>query len=135
MRRVLVVAALVTLVTGAVLVAGQQPTLPGEPQHQFGASVTPAFEGWFNNKDGSKSLLIGYFNRNLNEDIDVPIGPNNRIEPGGPDLGQPTHFLPGRQWGMFTVAAPRDFKPADKFVWSITSNGQTTQIPQIRFEK
>src|SRR5580765_5206110 len=94
-KRVLPVAALVALVTSAVLVAGQQPTLPGEPQHQFGASVTPAFEGWFNNKDGSKSLLIGYFNRNLNEDIDVPIGPNNHFEPGPADRGQPTHFLAG----------------------------------------
>ena len=39
-----------------------------------------------------------------------PIGPNNRIEPAAPDMGQPTHFLPGRQWGMFTVPAPKEFK-------------------------
>ena len=42
------------------------------------------------------------------QELDIPIGPNNRIEPGGPDMGQPTHFLPGRQWGMFTVPVPKD---------------------------
>ena len=44
---------------------------------------------------------------------DIPIGPNNRIEPGGPDMGQPTHFLPGRQYGMFSIPVPREFKPTD----------------------
>ena len=39
----------------------------------------------------------------------MPIGPNNRIEPGGPDMGQPTHFLPGRQSGMFIVTVPKEF--------------------------
>ena len=54
--------------------------------------------------------LVGYLNRNFGQALDVPIGPNNRIEPGGPDMGQPTHFLPGRNWGMFTVPVPKDFK-------------------------
>ena len=44
-------------------------------------------------------------------------------------MGQPTHFLPGRQWGMFTVPAPKDFKPTDSYVWTIVANGQTTSIP------
>ena len=114
--------------TGGVFLSAQQIAIP-EPRRGSGDSVTGAFEGWFYNPDGSRTFLVGYYNRNSRQELDVPIGPNNRIEPGGPDLGQPTHFLPGRQWGMFTVAAPRDFKPTDKFVWSITSNGQTTQIP------
>src|SRR6516162_1018845 len=81
----------------------QAQTLPLEPLHESGTSVTGAFEGWFKNSDGSFSLLLGYFNRNTKQEIDLPIGPDNRIEPGGPDQGQPTHFLTGRQWGMFTV--------------------------------
>src|SRR5207237_7020669 len=60
---------------------------------------------------------------------DGPVGPNNRIAPGAPDIGQPTHFRPGRQWGMFSVAVPKDFKPSDQYVWTITANGQTTSIP------
>ena len=71
--------------------------------HESGASVTGAFEGWFKNPDGTFSLLLGYYNRNQKQELDIPIGPDNRIEPGGPDRGQPTHFLAGRQWGMFTV--------------------------------
>jgi hypothetical protein len=37
-------------------------------------------------------VLVGYFNRNTQQELDLPIGPANRIEPGGPDMGQPTHF-------------------------------------------
>ena len=116
------------LVVGGVLPPGQQTQIP-EPRKQFGSSVTGAFEGWFYNDDGTRGFLVGYFNRNTQQEIDVPIGPNNRIEPGGPDMGQPTHFLPGRQWGMFSVLVPKDFKPSDQYVWTITANGQTTSIP------
>jgi hypothetical protein len=109
-----------------MLLSGQQ--IP-EPRKQFGASVTSAFEGWFVNQDGSRSFLVGYFNRNTQQELDVPIGPNNRIEPGGPDLGQPTHFLPGRQYGMFVVPVPKEFTPQDKYTWTIVANGQSTSIP------
>ena len=111
---------------GGVLVWGQQ--LP-EPRKQFGASITASFEGWYYNADGTRSFLVGYYNRNSQQEIDVPIGPNNRIEPGGPDLGQPTHFLTGRQMGMFTVPVPKDFKPKDQYTWTLVANGQTTSIP------
>ncbi len=110
-------------------VGAQQPAALPEPRKGFGASVTPAFEGWYYNPDGSRSFLIGYYNRNSQQELDVPIGPNNRIEPGGPDMGQPTHFLPGRQWGMFTIPAPKDFKPADQYTWTIVANGQSVTIP------
>ena len=87
----------------------QAQQLPMEPVHDSGQSVTGAFEGWFQNQDGTYSLLVGYFNRNVKEELDIPVGPNNRIDPGGPDQGQPTHFLPRRQWGVFTVTVPKDF--------------------------
>jgi hypothetical protein len=103
-------------------------SLPLEPIHESGASVTGAFEGWFSNADGSFSLLLGYFNRNSKQAVDIPVGPNNRIEPGGPDQGQPTHFLPGRQWGLFTVKVPADFGK-NKITWTIVANGQNTVIP------
>jgi len=113
-------------IAGGVLLSGQ--SMP-EPRKQFGASVTGAFEGWFYNPDGSRSFLVGYYNRNSQQELDVPIGPNNRIEPGGPDMGQPTHFLPGRQWGMFVVNAPKEFTPQDKFTWTLVANGQSMTIP------
>ena len=114
-------------IAGGILLSAQ--TQIPEPRRGFGASVTPAFEGWFYNEDGSRNFLIGYYNRNSQQELDVPIGPNNRIEPGGPDMGQPTHFLPGRQWGMFSIPVPRDFKPPDQYVWTIVANGQSTSIP------
>jgi hypothetical protein len=100
-----------------------------EPLRGFGASVTAAYEGWFDNPDGSHNFLIGYLNRNFNQSVDVAIGANNRIEPGGPDLGQPSHFLPGRQTGVFMVTVPKDFGPKERITWSITVNGQTTSVP------
>ncbi len=113
---------------GGVLLSAQRIAIP-EPRRGSGDSVTGAFEGWYYNPDGSRAFLIGYYNRNSRQELDIPIGPNNHIDPGGPDFGQPTHFLAGRQWGMFSVPAPREFKPDDKYVWSLTANGQTTSIP------
>jgi len=124
MRRRLSVALTLVLGVGA---SAQQ--LPSEPVRQFGQSVTPSYEGWFTNPDGSHSLLVGYLNRNSKEAIDVPIGPNNRIEPGGPDLGQPTHFLPGRQTGVFLITVPKEFTPQQRLTWTIVANGQPMSIP------
>ena len=104
--------------------------LPLEPLHDSGQGVTGAFEGWFKNQDGSFSLLFGYYNRNQKEDLEIPVGPNNRIEPGGPDQGQPTHFLPGRQWGLFTVTVPADFG-SNKLTWTLISNGQPLARRQL----
>ena len=108
---------------------GQSPSsLPLTPTiREKGSSVTPAFEGWYYAKDGSQNLLVGYFNRNTKQELDIPVGPNNRIEPGGPDMGQPTHFAPGRQWGVFTVKLPKDFG-AKKLTWTIVANGLTNAI-------
>jgi hypothetical protein len=111
---------------GHILLSQQ---LPLEPAKQFGSSITGVFEGWFDNPDGSHSFLVGYLNRNRNRAIDLPVGPNNRIEPGGPDLGQPEHFIPGRQSGMFVVTVPKAFGAKERLVWTLTVEGQTTSIP------
>jgi len=111
---------------GAVSPAQQ---VPGGPLREIGAGVTGAFEGWFDNADGTHTLLVGYLNRNAAETVDVPIGPDNRIEPGGPDFGQPTHFLPGRRHGMFTIIVPKEFTPDQRLTWTIVANGQSTVIP------
>lgn len=97
-----------------------QPTLPFEPVHDTGQSITGAFEGWFPNPDGTFSLLLGYYNRNQKQIIEIPLGADNRIEPDGPDHGQPTHFLPGRQWGVFTITVPKDFGEK-KLTWTLVA--------------
>ena len=49
-----------------LLVLAQPPTeLPTAPLENAGQDVTGALEGWFKNPDGTFSLLVGYFNRNL----------------------------------------------------------------------
>jgi hypothetical protein len=119
---------------GAAPVAGQagQGQLPSPLPlslglRERGSSVTGAFEGWYRTKDGGLALLVGYFNRNSKQELDVPVGPNNRIEPGGPDMGQPTRFLPGRYWGVFTIKLPKDFGDK-KLTWTIVANGFTNAI-------
>jgi hypothetical protein len=96
--------------------------------HARGESVTPSFEGWYRNADGTFSLSFGYMNRNFEEALDIPVGPDNRIEPGPEDRGQPTHFVPRRQTGIFTIVVPRDFG-SQKLTWTITAHGQTFSIP------
>ena len=131
MRRIVVsLLASVWLIAGSMVVTRGQSgsSLPIEPVKESGQSVTGAFEGWYQNADGSYTLLVGYFNRNSKQTLDVPIGPDNRIEPGGPDLGQPTHFEPRRQWGVFTIVVPKDFGK-NRLTWTIVANGQTTTVP------
>jgi hypothetical protein len=89
-----------------------------------GQNVTPAYEGWERNPDGSFNLVFGYFNRNWEEELNVPIGPDNEIEPGGPDQGQPTHFLPRRNRFLVRIRVPRDFDKKE-LVWTITTRGKT----------
>jgi hypothetical protein len=120
--------ALCTIVALAIPSFACAQGLPLEPLHDSGQSVTAAFEGWFRNQDGSFSILFGYYNRNQKQDMEIPVGPNNAIEPGGPDRGQPTHFLPGRQWGVFTVTVPKDFGTG-KLTWTLVSRGQTMAVP------
>src|SRR3989442_13052583 len=106
----------------------QAPLLPLGPNRNAGEAGPGGFEGWYYKPDGSINLMVGYFNRNLKQVLDIPVGANNRIDPGGPDYGQPTHFLPRRQWGVFTIPVPKDFGDK-KLVWTLTANGQTTSIP------
>jgi len=119
---------LLSVLIAALFASIHAQNLPLEPLHESGASITGAFEGWFKNSDGTFTLLFGYFNRNTKQEVDIPIGPNNRIDPGGPDRGQPTHFLTGRQWGMFSVRVPADFGK-NKLIWTIVANGQELVIP------
>jgi hypothetical protein len=105
-----------------------QTILPLDPARERGSSITPAYEGWYPNPDGGFSLLIGYYNRNSKQALDIPVGPNNRVEPGDPDQGQPTHFEVGRQWGVFVIKVPKDFG-TNAITWTIVANGEAQTIP------
>lgn len=119
------------LAAALVVLAGLVPSMHGQDiatsdlKFNSGQSVQPAYEGWTQNPDGSRSMWFGYLNRNWQETPDIPAGINNGFGAGSEDLGQPTHFLPRRQAFVFKVNVPADW-PADKdLVWTLTANGTT----------
>ncbi len=98
-----------------------------------GQIVSPAYEGWWPNEDGSFTLFFGYMNSNWEQEFEVPVGPDNYFtltEPGGlddlelealdavmADQGQPAHFYPRRNPFLFTIRAPGDFGDKE-WVWT-----------------
>lgn len=93
--------------------------------YETGRGASPVYEGYVDNDDGSYTMLFGYMNDNWEEELNVPIGPNNSFSPGAADRGQPTHFLPRRNRYVFRVQVPADFGN-DELVWTlITDKGQT----------
>jgi hypothetical protein len=111
---------------GSVRPIGAQ--LPFASIKSSGQTVTPVFEGWYRNPDGTFSLSFGYFNRNAEEVLQIPVGPDNFIEPGSQNQGQPTEFQPRRHWGVFAIKVPADFG-LNQVVWTLTSRGRTYAIP------
>src|SRR5215210_4095076 len=75
-------------------------------KYNSGQSVQPVFEGWSWATDGSINMHFGYLNRNWVEEPNIPVGPNNNIQPGGPDRGQPTYFYTRTQRNLFTINIP-----------------------------
>jgi len=118
---------LIMSVLAGSIVASTQVNLPTvNPQTQFssGQNVVPVFEGWIRNTDGTFTFVFGYFNRNWKEEPVIPAGPDNRLDPGPSDRGQPTYFLPRRQPWVFRVQVPKDWGQQE-LVWTITAHGRT----------
>ena len=115
----------------AVLVAGPVAALqliPLPPNSTTGLTVTPAYEGWYENDDGTYSIAFGYYNRNSEEIIEIPIGPDNMLEPAELEQIQPTRFEEGRTWGIFAVRVPADFGDQE-VTWTLRMKGQTFMVP------
>src|SRR5579871_6084547 len=113
-------------IAGLLFAAGLLLSSPARAQLSYakGQNVSPAYEGWEQNPDGSFKLLFGYMNSNWEEEFDIPIGPGNNIQPGGPDQGQPTHFFPRRNRFVFRVHVPKDWGDKD-LIWTLTTHGKT----------
>jgi hypothetical protein len=108
----------------ALLLFAQLPTELPSTKFSSGQDVQPYFEGWIHNTDGTFDLVFGYFNRNWQQELAISAGAENSVEPGGPDRGQPTYFLPRRQGWVYRVRVPRDFGK-QVLTWTITANGKT----------
>jgi hypothetical protein len=108
-------------------VRAQVPAVKFDVAAARGLVVAPVYEGWYE-VDGTKYALFGYYNRNLDEVVDVPVGPDNHVAPGPVDQGQPARFFPGQYFGVFAVPVPKD-PPATEVIWTLTANGHTLSIP------
>src|SRR4029453_15355387 len=117
---------LVTLWTGAPLVAQTTASQLANLRHWTGQAVAPVYEGFDINPDGSYNMWFGYMNRNYEEEIDIPLGPDNAFEPGG-DRGQPTHFTTRRHKDVFKVTVPKAFA-SQQLVWKLPAHGQAQQV-------
>jgi hypothetical protein len=115
--------ACIALAAIAAAATGAQPDAQSLT-YSRGQNVSPAFEGWERNEDGSFNFLFGYMNRNWEEELDIPVGPDNNVQPGELDQGQPTHFLPRRNRFVFRVRVPPDFGTKE-LVWTLTVRGKT----------
>lgn len=100
-----------------------EPSL-AQIQKASGQNIVPVYEGWERNADGSFNMVFGYMNRNYEEQLDIPIGPDNSISPGPADQGQPTHFYRRRQQFVFKIRVPKDWGQKD-LTWTLTSRGST----------
>ena len=121
--RVIVWAAFLVLTAGVSSVSAQFP-YPGA-RYDRGQDISPTFDGWESNPDGTFSMYFGYYNRNAEEEVDVPIGPENNFDLGDGDQGQPTHFYPGRRWFVFKVVVPKDWPKDKRLVWTLINRGRT----------
>ena len=131
---------------GALLALTAAPLYAQLPEHlrdyplatrgASGESVAPMFNGWIANEDGSVQMIFGFANLNRDNEIDVPLGPNNYLEPAQFDGGQPTHFPVYRRGGFvgiqergaFAITVPADMAGTE-VVWTLTSGGKTYSVP------
>lgn len=108
----------------------QPRRFPGAPEAPTGRPVTPFFEGWYENLDGTYTLSFGYFNRSEDEVLFLPVGSDNFIEPREFDGQQPTVFGTRRHVGVFTVTVPGEFAEGDgRVVWTLRNRGVVHSVP------
>ena len=99
-----------------------------------GQNVAPSFEGWEQNPDGTFNLVFGYMNRNMDEMLHIPVGPDNVLEPGNIDQGQPTYFMPRRNRYVFRIKVPHDFGEKDIGGLGVKEIERRNRAPEVRIE-
>jgi hypothetical protein len=141
MPRSVIALAVATVALGGVSAASASAQdwtrreFPLAPPNASGNFVAPYFDGFYQNEDGTYTLSFGFMNRNEQDLIEIPLGPNNFIEPAEYDGMQPTSFpvvsysgFGGpRERGTFGVVVPEDFE-GDVW-WTLTTDGYTTKVP------
>ena len=136
--------AIAFLIGAPPLGAQRQPQQrPLGPQPDVELRVAPFFDGFYTNPDGTTTFSFGYSNLNREETVEIPLGPDNFIQPKEFDGRQPTSFPPvvfdapdggrgrpdrrDRERGVFTVTVPAGF--TSDVVWTLRHRGQTYSVP------
>ena len=113
--------------------AGEQGVQNLRPR---GQPVVPIFDGWVQEEDGTASLCFGYFNLNFDEALEIPVGPNNYIEPEEYNGLQPTRFNPvplggarkPRHYCVFMINVPQG--GGQDIVWNLRRHyGDNYSVP------
>jgi hypothetical protein len=90
-----------------------------------GQNIQPIYEGWQKMPDGHIVMWFGYLNRNFQEQVDVPVGADNKFDLKA-DMGQPTHFYTRRHLFVFKVDVPDKWPVEKRLVWTVTAHGKTS---------
>src|SRR5438093_13750562 len=112
------------LLVASYLSAQIPSSIPYTGQYNRGQDVVPVYEGWKANPDGTFTMYFGYFNRDYQEELDIPLGPDNSIDPDG-DRGQRTQFYPRRRLFVFKVVVPKAWGFARRVRWTLNLSGKS----------
>ena len=127
-------ATLLAAPSAAQVIPLEQRTFNEQVLRPTGQPVVPLFDGWYENPDGTFGICFGYFNLNIDEAVDIPLGPDNFIEPSEFDGMQPTHFdkVPEanyrRHFCVFSVEGPENCGD-QRVVWTLRSRGEELSTP------
>jgi hypothetical protein len=112
-----------TVAVGAAVAAQQ---LPDAPAKGFGTSITGAYEGWYDNPDGTHTFLIGYYNRNIKRAMDIPVSRTTTLISGRHGT---TDAFSARARRASSVLPSRNPLRRIKLTWTIVANGEPMTIP------
>ena len=128
----------------SAVIFGSSPAVLAQERRMVlkGDVVSPAYEGWWPNSDGTFKLFFGYMNTNWQQQFDIPIGPRNYFsvveaadlddleldgyDAAASDMGQPTHFYPRRNPFLFTIDVPANFGDKE-VVWTLETQGRVAR--------
>lgn len=112
------------LLAGSAALSGAQEAGSDPVRYLRGQSIQPVFEGWSRNPDGSFAMWFGYLNRNYEERLNIPVGPENTFGDTA-DRGQPEYFQTRRQQFAFKIDVPATWPKDRDLIWTVKANGVT----------
>jgi len=107
----------------------------GSAAAQSGQPIYLSYEGFFNNEDGTYTLMFGYYNHN-SDTVTILAGPDNMFVPSASgDRGQPIVFFPGRHRSTCRIVVEADFDDIPRWTveWAGHRNTTTALVLEPRY--